>query len=230
MGSPEIPLQIPPRIPQKYENRILGVFFWYFRGIFRSPGVGGIRTWGWYFWPILGFVGFFVLCSWLVGCQSQMSRTPKCGSGRMWDLGAQGGSAKAPARNNAPGGSAARATRAWRMPSEAPKHCRIQSRRARPKWPLWKHRAAPKMRLVEARIRCAPPKHCYPETPLGSHPTSRGRKKPININNFAGLSQKWVGVKLFMCFPFSWGKRETHKQNSQEISGKGRESPGTVPG
>ena len=39
-----------------------------------------------------------------------------------------------------------------------------------------------------------------------------------------------MGVKLFMCFPFSWGKRETHKQNSQEISGKGRESPGTVPG
>ena len=58
----------------------------------------------------------------------------------------------------------------------------------------------------------------------------RGRKKPININNFAGLSRKWVGVKLFMCFPFSWGKRETHKQNSQEISGKGQESPGTVPG
>ena len=32
----------------------------------------------------------------------------------MWDLGAQGGSAKAPARNNEPGGSTARATRAWR--------------------------------------------------------------------------------------------------------------------
>ena len=32
----------------------------------------------------------------------------------MWDLGAQGGSAKARARNNAPGGSTARATRAWR--------------------------------------------------------------------------------------------------------------------
>ena len=58
----------------------------------------------------------------------------------------------------------------------------------------------------------------------------RGRKKPININNFAGLSRKWVGVKLFMCFPVSWGKRETHKQNSQEISGKGRESPGIIPG
>ena len=58
----------------------------------------------------------------------------------------------------------------------------------------------------------------------------RGRKKPININNFAGLSRRWVGVKLFMCFPFSWGKRETHKQNSQEISGKGRDSPGIIPG
>ena len=56
----------------------------------------------------------------------------------------------------------------------------------------------------------------------------RGRKKPININNLAGLSRKWV--KLFMCFPFSWRKRETHKQHSQEISGKGRESPGRVPG
>ena len=40
----------------------------------------------------------------------------------------------------------------------------------RPKWPFWKHRA-PKMRLVEAQ--CALRKHCYPEIPLGSHPTSR---------------------------------------------------------
>ena len=40
----------------------------------------------------------------------------------------------------------------------------------RPKWPFWKHRA-PKMRLAEAQ--CAHWKHCYPETPLGSHPTSR---------------------------------------------------------
>ena len=54
-----------------------------------------------------------------------------------------------------------------------------------------------------------------------------GQKKTIiNINNFAGLSRKWVGVKSFMCFPLSWGKRETHKQNSQEISAKGRDSPG----
>ena len=42
----------------------------------------------------------------------------------------------------------------------------------------------------------------------------QGRKQPININNFTGLSRKWVGVKVFMCFPFSWGKRETHKQTS----------------
>ena len=40
----------------------------------------------------------------------------------------------------------------------------------RPKWPFWKHRA-PKMRMVEAQ--CAHWKHCYPEIPLGSHPTSR---------------------------------------------------------
>ena len=55
-----------------------------------------------------------------------------------------------------------------------------------------------------------------------------GENKPININKFTGLFRKWVGVRLFMCFPFSPGKRETHKQNSQEILGKGRESPGTV--
>ena len=39
-----------------------------------------------------------------------------------------------------------------------------------PKLPFWKHRA-PKMRPVEAQ--CAHRKHCYPEIPLGSHPTSR---------------------------------------------------------
>ena len=39
----------------------------------------------------------------------------------------------------------------------------------RPTWPFWKHRA-PKMRLVEAQ--CSYRKHCYPETRLGSPPTS----------------------------------------------------------
>ena len=45
--------------------------------------------------------------------------------------------------------------------------------------------------------------------PLRPHARNRirgGRKKPININNFAGLSREWVGVKLFMCFPFFFGK------------------------
>ena len=53
-----------------------------------------------------------------------------------------------------------------------------------PKWPFWKHRA-PKMRLVEAQ--CAHRKHCYPETSLGSHPTSRV-SQPVGIpeNNRCG--------------------------------------------
>ena len=46
-------------------------------------------------------------------CHEAKSESPKCGSGHNWDLGAQGGSAKALARNNAPGGSTARATCAW---------------------------------------------------------------------------------------------------------------------
>ena len=37
MRLPEIPLQIPPKILKKSESRILGVFFWYFRGIFSIP-------------------------------------------------------------------------------------------------------------------------------------------------------------------------------------------------
>ena len=55
------------------------------------------------------FTKFF----WRVG-KVIKSETPKCGGGRLWDLEAQGGSAKAPARNNAPGRSTARATRTWR--------------------------------------------------------------------------------------------------------------------
>ena len=59
----------------------------------------------------------------------------------------------------------------------------------------------------------------------------RGRKKPININNFAGLSRKWVGVKLFMCFPFSLGKKGKHiNKISWKSQEKGRDNPGTVPG
>ena len=96
----------------------------------------------------------------------------KNGSGRMWDLGAQGGNAKAPARNNAPGRSTARATRAWR------KHALLSSRNTvkyrveemRLKVPFRKHRA-PKMRLVEAQGAITSskqmlPAHESPEFPI----------------------------------------------------------------
>ena len=55
-------------------------------------------------------------------------------------------------------------------------------------------------------------------------------EKPININNFSGLSRVWVGVKFVSVLPFSWAKRETHKQNPQEIAGKCRDSLGDNPG
>ena len=84
--------------------------------------------------------------------------------------------AEARLERHAPGGS---------MPSEAPKHCKIQSRRDAPqKWPFWKHRA-PKMRLVEAQ--CAHRKHCYPEIPLESHPTSRVSQKKLVQKKFVRI-------------------------------------------
>ena len=65
---PEIPLQMPPGMPQKIRNsHFLGGHFAGIFGVFiRSPPVGGIWMSGWYFWPILGF-GVFLLCSWVVG-------------------------------------------------------------------------------------------------------------------------------------------------------------------
>ena len=42
------------------------------------------------------------------------SESPKVGAGACGIWGGQGGSANAPERNKAPGGSTARATRAWR--------------------------------------------------------------------------------------------------------------------
>ena len=65
----------------------------------------------------------------------------------------------------------------------------------------------------------------------------RGRKKPININNFAGLSRKWVGVKLFMCFPFFLGKKgntinkipRKSQEKAGRVPGQSRDNPGTIP-
>ena len=53
-----------------------------------------------------------------------------------------------------------------------------------------------------------------------------GDKKTINMNNFAGLSRKWVGVKLFMCFPFL-GEKGKHLN---KVPKKSQEKAGTVPG
>ena len=58
--------------------------------------------------------------------------------------------------------------------------------------------------------------------------SAAGEKKPININNIAGLSRKWVGVKLFMCFPvFFEGKKGKH---INKIPRKSQEKAGRVPG
>ena len=57
-----------------------------------------------------------------------------------------------------------------------------------------------------------------------------GEKKNNKHKQLRGIVPEMGGGQIVYVFPFSWGKRETHKQNSQEISGKGRESPGTVPG
>ena len=53
-----------------------------------------------------------------------------------------------------------------------------------------------------------------------------GNKKPININNFTGLSRKWMGDKLFMCFVFP-GDIGKH---INKILRKSQEKAGTVPG
>ena len=61
----------------------------------------------------------------------------------------------------------------------------------------------------------------------------QGRKNNKH-KQFSGLSRERVGVEFVDVLPFSWGERETHKQNSQEISGKrlgqSRDSPWIIPG
>ena len=62
-------------------------------------------------------------------------------------------------------------------------------------------------------------------------------RKTNKHKQIRGIVPEWVGVTLFMCFFFSWGKRETHEQNSEEISqekagrvpGQSRDNPGTIP-
>ena len=62
-----------------------------------------------------------------------------------------------------------------------------------------------------------------------------GEKKTNKHKQLRGIVPEMGGGQIVHVFPFSWGKRETHKQNSQEISGKAlrlgqsRDNPGTIP-
>ena len=61
-----------------------------------------------------------------------------------------------------------------------------------------------------------------------------GEKKTNKHKQFRGIVPEMGGGQIVYVFPFfSWGKRETHKQNSQEISGtvpgQSRDNPGTIP-
>ena len=68
MRLPEIPLQIPPGILKKYEIRIFGVCFWYFRGIFSIPCRRGNLYVGLVFLAYFGVCGVFcsVVASWVL--------------------------------------------------------------------------------------------------------------------------------------------------------------------
>ena len=65
-------------------------------------------------------------------------------------------------------------------------------------------------------INPSQPYHCW------------GPKKTNKHKQLRGIVPEMGGGQIVYVFPFFLGKRETHKQNSQEISGKGRDSPGTV--
>ena len=108
------------------------------------------------------------------------SETPKCGGGAHVGFGGTERKRKGPCTKQC----------AWRKhgscdtrlaEARPPKLWNTVKHRVedmRPKWPFWKHRA-PKMRLVEAQ--CAHRKHCYPENPLGSHPTSRASQQHLPL-------------------------------------------------
>ena len=57
-----------------------------------------------------------------------------------------------------------------------------------------------------------------------------GGEKTNKHKQFRGIVQEMGVGQIVYVFPFFLGKRETHKQNSQEISKKGRDNPGTIPG
>ena len=60
----------------------------------------------------------------------------------------------------------------------------------------------------------------------GSHRARKNNKQKQLFGIVSGMG----GGQICLCVAFSWGNSETHKQNSQEISGKCRDSPGIIPG
>ena len=64
--------------------------------------------------------------------------------------------------------------------------------------------------------------------PFAMYGNHSGGKENNKHNNFAGLSWKWVGVKLFMCFPLPGEKGNTKTKFPGNLR-KGRDSPGTIP-
>ena len=87
MRIPKIPLQIPPGILKKYEIRIFGVFFWYFRGIFSIPSRRGNLYVGLVFLAYLGVCGVF--CSvaglWVVKTRARcLLHAKRQASSEMW--------------------------------------------------------------------------------------------------------------------------------------------------
>ena len=55
-----------------------------------------------------------------------------------------------------------------------------------------------------------------------------GQQKTNKHKQLRGIVAEMGGGQIVYVFPFFLGKRETHKQNSQEISEKGRDSPGII--
>ena len=78
MRLPEIPLQIPPGILKKYEIRIFGAFFWYFRGIFSIRCRRGNLYVGLVFLAYFGVCGVFcsVAGSWVVNKRGVVAKWP----------------------------------------------------------------------------------------------------------------------------------------------------------
>ena len=88
------------------------------------------------------------------------------------------------------------------------------------------------------KMICRTASHRYPRIALisaGGGPLYHGgqNQKPININNFSGLSREWVGSNLFMCGSFPGQKGNTQTKfpgNSGKRLGQSRDNSGIIPG